>query len=142
MNATTIKADLERHSRDTGIRVPELRRICLRAGLELLERGELKVRDPRAKLPIYLPADDVRFLREMCEAAEVGSEGADDLVATVIRDTIHDSPRKDYAGCIEELILGFWLFEPEGEEERAKIAMEAVVEKWRAKESVTEAECG
>lgn len=36
--------DLERHSRDLGIPLIELRRICLRAGVDQLNIGELKVR--------------------------------------------------------------------------------------------------
>jgi hypothetical protein len=36
--------DLERHSRDLGIPLHELRRICLRAGVDQLNDGELKVR--------------------------------------------------------------------------------------------------
>jgi hypothetical protein len=44
MNAAAIDQDLDRHSLDTGIPKQELKRMCLRAGLDQLQRGELKVR--------------------------------------------------------------------------------------------------
>lgn len=43
MSAATLDKELSWHSQDTGIPKRELRRMCLAAGLELLQRGELKV---------------------------------------------------------------------------------------------------
>jgi hypothetical protein len=40
-----VTDDLKHHSRDLGIPVDELSRICLRAGVDQLNAGELKVRE-------------------------------------------------------------------------------------------------
>ncbi len=135
MKTAPIKSDLARHSRDTGIPVPELRRMCLAAGLDLLERGELEARKPAEKLPIYLPADDVRFLREMRDAADIGG-GADAFVDAIIGDALRDTERG--CGGVPELIFDGWDFETEKEKKRAEAAVQAVVNKWRARGSSRE----
>jgi len=43
MSASTLETKLAWYSRDTGIPKRELRRMCMQAGLEQLQRGELKV---------------------------------------------------------------------------------------------------
>ena len=48
MTRTTITERLAGHSRSTGIPPAELKRSCICAGLDLLDRGELKVRKPTA----------------------------------------------------------------------------------------------
>lgn len=49
MNLSETKKRLLHHSRDTGIPKAELQRMCLKAGLDLLEKGELKVKRKEAK---------------------------------------------------------------------------------------------
>lgn len=39
----TLEIEIGRQSKDTGIPAKELKRMCLRAGLEQLQKGELKV---------------------------------------------------------------------------------------------------
>lgn len=43
MSATSQNSKIAFHSKDTGIPQKELVRMCIRAGLELLEKGELKI---------------------------------------------------------------------------------------------------
>jgi hypothetical protein len=43
MSTTALETNLAWHSRDTGIPKRELRRMCMQAGLEQLQKGELKV---------------------------------------------------------------------------------------------------
>ena len=48
-----LQTELEAHSRDTGIPVDELQRLCLRAGIDLLNGGGLTVRNENPeRLPI------------------------------------------------------------------------------------------
>lgn len=51
MSATALENKIAWFSRDTGIPKRELRRMCMQAGLEQLQRGELKVTAKSAKQP-------------------------------------------------------------------------------------------
>lgn len=48
MSASTLESRIAWHSKDTGIPQKELRRMCLQAGLEQLQKGELKVSTKKA----------------------------------------------------------------------------------------------
>ena len=51
MSATELKRLLRQHSDDTGIPVRELRRMCTRAGIELLAKGKLVARSVNPPTP-------------------------------------------------------------------------------------------
>lgn len=129
---SAIETDLDRHSKDTGIPKAELKRMCLRAGLDQLQRGELKVKADEGLLPVFLPADDVRLLRELCEAADIEG-GADGLIAGILESIARDSltSTASIAAGVQDLILDGWVFE---DPKATKAAMQAVVDRWNAKQ--------
>ncbi len=88
------------------------------------------------KLPIHLPADDVRFLREMCEAAEIAG-GAEGFVDAIIGDMVSSTLRG--SNDISGLIFDAWTFKPD-EKKRASIAVQAVVDRWRDRKAAAGAE--
>lgn len=79
------------------------------------------------KLPVYLDADTVRFLREICEA---GTITAEDFTDAIIGDHVEDYK----AGkCSDgDFILDLWEI---ADKPSAAAAMQAVVERWKAKQA-------
>ena len=126
-----LEAQLAQRSLDHGIPVADLRRACLAAGLAMLEKGALAVRRKAAeRLPLYLPAPDVRFLQEMCDAAQI-QDGADGFLGEIVGDMIRDSFRsKPRHLCgVPEVIFSSWDI---SDEAKRQAAVQAVVDRWRA----------
>ena len=126
-----LEARLAQHSAGIGVAINELRLLCLSGGLEMLEQGALTVRQRAAeRLPLYLPAADVRLLQEICAAAAIegGAESfADVVLGDIIRDSLSSTPRL-LAG-VPELIFDNWSYEP-AEERTCREAVLAVVSRW------------
>lgn len=121
---------LTHHSRDTGIPVEELRCLCIRAGLDLLDQGGLTIRKQVEKLPIYLPAGMVAFLRELGAAAEIEGgfdEFVDDLLKSIAKDSLRSRP--ELLTGFPELVFDRWIYDPD-EKKRCTAAMLAVISGW------------
>jgi len=128
----TLEKRLQAHSKDTGVPAAELRNMCLRFGLEALDRGDLKVGPTTGdRLPIFLPAPTVELLREICEAAEL-DDGAEELVGDLIGSMVIDSIKSSerFLEGVPELILDGWVWDSGEERETARAAMLAVVSRW------------
>ena len=78
----SVTTDLERHSRDMGIPVDELRWICLRAGLDQLNTAEVKIKALDGKLPLMLPSWIVKRLADAGRVA--GLDNPDTAIAEAI----------------------------------------------------------
>jgi hypothetical protein len=91
------------------------------------EYADLAIMEERSgeKLPLYMDADNVRLLREICEA---GGITADDFADSVLTDLV--------AGSVwgtrdtEDIILDKWRHD---DAESVAAAMQAVVDGWNAK---------
>ncbi len=51
MNASALDRSLSKSSKDTGIPKKDLKNLCLRAGLELLQKGELVIKAKPKRKP-------------------------------------------------------------------------------------------
>lgn len=86
---------------------------------------------PEGKLPIYFDSENVRFLREVCEAAEI-TGGGDGVAELLISDLIEDTHRTKPGGLstgIPELVLDTFDIPDKASAEKA---MHAVIERWNA----------
>lgn len=84
----------------------------------------------QGKLPIYFDAANVRFLREVCEAAEI-TGGGDGVAEMLIADLIEDTHRTNPGGLstgIPELVLDTFEIPDKATAEKA---MHAVIARWR-----------
>ena len=116
MSGGNLDEQLAWYSRDTGISKSELKQMCLRSGLDALQKGKLKIGATAGrKLPVFLPRPMVEMLRELCGAAGIDG-GADGFVEAVLSDDLRDASRSrpGFALGTVSLILDGWEFDPDG----------------------------
>ncbi len=87
---SNLETELAAQSADIGIPLAELKRMCMRAGLDQLQRDGLKVRLPEGKLPLMLPSWIVQRLADAGRVADL--ENPDTAIAEAVLGDLAKSP--------------------------------------------------